>query len=91
MVRLFIDLCNLFFLWVFLHVGAFFLMIVAIFYVIKSNPTPPTPIINEYYSTVTHQVVEPPKKVIVEEEICTKIDGCRIVDNVCIDCLTVKN
>jgi hypothetical protein len=71
-----------------MYVGSFLLMIVAIFYVIKSNPTPPTPIINEYYSTVTHQVVEPPKKVIVEEEICTIIDGCRIVDNVCVDCIT---
>ena len=87
MVRLFIDLCNLFFLWVFLHVGAFLLMIVAIFYVIKSNPTPPTPIINEYYSTVTHQVVQPPKRVLVDSEVCTRIDGCPIVNNVCVDCL----
>ena len=73
--------------WVFMYVGAFLLMIVAIFYVIKSNPTPPTPIINEYYSTVTHQVVEPPKRVLMEKEICTRIDGCRIIDNVCVDCV----
>ena len=66
-------------------------MIVGIVYITKTNPTPPTPIINEYYSTVTHQVVEPPKKVIMEEEICTRIDGCRIIENVCVDCLTVKN
>jgi hypothetical protein len=45
--------------------------------------------IHLHYSTV--QVIEPPKKVIVEEGICTRIDGCRIVDNVCIDCLTVKS
>ena len=77
--------------WVFMYVGAFLLMIVGIFWIIKTNPTPPTPIINEYYSTVAHQVVEPPKKVIMEEEICTRIDGCRIIDNVCVDFLTVKN
>ena len=27
----------------------------------------------------------------VVEGICTRIDGCRIIDNVCVDCLTVKN
>ena len=85
MVRLFIDLCNLFFLWVFLHVGAFLLMIVAIFYIIKTNPSPPTPIIHQHYSTV--QVVEPPKRVLIEEEICRRLDGCPIVNNVCVDCL----
>jgi len=85
MVRLFIDLCNLFFLWGFLHVGAFFLMVVAIVYLKKSNSTPPTPIIHQYYSTV--QVVEPPKRVLIEKEICTRLDGCPIVNNVCVDCL----
>ena len=74
-----------------MYVGAFLIMILGIVYITKTNPTPPTPIINEYYSTVTHQVVEPPKKVIMEEEICTRIDGCRIIENVCVDCLTVKN
>ena len=85
------ELVDLLLLWGFMYVGSFLLLIVGIVYITKTNPTPPTPIINEYYSTVTHQVVEPPKKVIVEEEICTRIDGCRIVDNVCIDCLTLKN
>ena len=89
MFRVFLDLCNLFFLWVFLHVGALFLMIVARYYVIKSNPTPPIPIIHQHYSTV--KVVQPPKKVLIEEEICKRLDGCPIVNNVCVDCLTVKN
>ena len=75
--------------WMFLYVGSFLLMVVAIVYVIKSNPTPPTPIIHQHYSTV--QVIEPPKRVLVEEEICTRLDGCPIVNNVCVDCLTVKN
>ena len=89
MVRLFIDLCNLFFLWVFLHVGAFFLMVVAIVYITQTNKTPLPPIIHEHYSTV--KVVEPPKRVLIEEEICTRLDGCPIVNNVCVDCLNVKN
>jgi hypothetical protein len=29
--------------------------------------------------------------VYVVEEICNRIDCCRIIDNVCVDCLTVKN
>ena len=81
------SIIQFFMYWVFMYVGAFLLMIVAIFYVIKSNPTPPTPIINEYYSTVTHQVVQPPKRVLVDSEVFTRIDGCPIVNNVCVDCL----
>ena len=77
MVRLFIDLCNLFFLWVFLHVGAFFLMIVAIFYVIKSNPTPPTPIIHEH--KIVQNIIQPPKRVLVEREVCKDVRGCELL------------
>jgi len=63
--------------WMFLYVGSFLLMIVAIFYIIKTNPSLPTPIIHQHYSTV--QVVEPPKRVLIEEEICRRFDGCPIV------------
>ena len=76
------ELVDLLLLWGFWYLGSFMIMVVAIVYFIKSNPTP---IINHHYSTI--EVIEPPKKVIVEEEICTRIDGCRIVDNVCIDCI----
>ena len=71
--------------WMFLYVGSFLLMIVAIFYIIKTNPSLPTPIIHQHYSTV--QVIEPPKRVLIEEEICTRLDGCPIVNGVCVDCL----
>ena len=27
-------------------------------------------------------------RVLIEEEICTRLDGCPIVNNVCVDCLT---
>ena len=84
MIRGIKELIDLLLLWGFMYVGSFMLMVVAIVYLIKSNPSLPTPIIKQHHSTV--QVVQSPKKVIVEEEICTRIDGCRIVDNVCIDC-----
>jgi len=31
-------------------------------------------------------VVEPPKRVLIEEEICTRLDGCPIKNNICVDC-----
>ena len=80
-----IKLCNFLLLWGFLYVGSFVIMIIFIVHIIKTNPTP---IINEYYSTV--QVVEPPKRVLIEKEICTRFDGCPIVNNVCLDCEIVK-
>ena len=89
MFRGLIDLFNLLLWWSFMYVGSFLLMVVAIVHIIKTNPTPPTPIIHEHYSTV--QVIEPPKRVLIEKEICTRLDGCPIVNGVCVDCLTVKN
>ena len=83
------SIIQFFMYWVFMYLGSFLLMIVATVYVIKSNPSSPTPIINEYYSTV--QVVEPPKRVLVEEGICTRLDGCPIVNNLCVDCMSVMN
>jgi len=79
------ELVDLLLLWGFWYLGSFMIMVVAIVYFIKTNPTP---IINHHYSTVEMLNNETPKKVIVEEEICTRIDGCRIVDNVCVDCIT---
>ena len=76
--------------WVFMYVGSFMLLILGIVYITKTNPTPPTPIINEYYSTVTHQVVEPPKRVLVDREVCTRIDGCKVVSGTCPTCVIEK-
>ena len=88
MFRGIIDLFNLLLWWSFMYVGSFMIMIVAIFYVMQTNPTPPTPIIKQYNSTV--QVIQPPKRVLVEREVCTRIDGCRIIDNVCVDYMTTR-
>ena len=76
------ELVELLLLWGFMYVCAILLLVFGITYLAKTNPTP---IIHQHYSTV--EVIEPPKKVIMEEEICTRIDGCRIIDNVCIDCI----
>jgi len=35
-------------------------------------------------------VIEPPKRVLIEEEICTRIDGCPIVRGICETCQIVK-
>ena len=83
------SIIQFFMYWVFMYVGSFLLLIVAIVYITKTNPTPPTPIIHQHYSTV--QVIEPPKRVLIEQEICTRLDVCPIVNNVCVYCLTVKN
>ena len=65
------ELVDLILMWGFWYVGSFMIMVVAIVYFIKSNPTP---IINHHYSTV--EVIEPPKRVLVEREVCKDIRGC---------------
>ena len=79
------ELVDLLLLWGFMYVCAIFLLVFGITYLAKTNPTP---IINHHYSTV--QVIEPPKRVLIEKEICTRIDGCPIVKGVCVDCLTYE-
>ena len=86
MFRGLIDLFNLLLWWCFMYVGSFLLMIVAIFYIIKTNPTPLPPIINHHYSTV--QVIEPPKRVLVKREVCKDVSGCELLKGgECPDCV----
>ena len=40
-------------------------------------------IIPHHYSTV--QVIEPSNRILIEEEICTRLDGCPTIKNVCAD------
>ena len=44
--------------------------------------------LNTNHSTI--QMIEPSKKVPVEKKFCTRLDGCPIVNNVCLDCEIVK-
>ena len=71
-----------------MYVGSFLLMIVAIFYVIKSNPTPPTPIIHEH--KIVQNIIQPPNRVLVERKICTRIDGCPEKNGTCPTCSVEK-
>ena len=82
------ELVDLLLLWGFMYVGSFLLMIVAIFYVIKSNPTPPTPIIHEH--KIVQNIIQPPNRVFVERKICTRIDGCPEKNGTCPTCSVEK-
>ena len=86
MIRGIKELLEILFLWGFIYVGSFFILIIGLVH-IQSNQ----PIINEQHYYTTKQVFQSPKRVLVEREVCNRIDGCRIVNNVCVDCITVKN
>jgi len=82
------ELVDLLLLWGFWYLGSFMLMIVAIFYFIQSNQPPIIKQYHTYYNAV--QVVAPPKRVLVEREVCNRIDGCPVVKGVCESCEIVK-
>ena len=84
MFRLLSDVFHFLLWWCFLYVGSFMLMVVAIIYTLENSPAPT----ETHYTTV--QTIQPPKR-LVEREVCNRIDGCPIVNNVCLDCITVKN
>ena len=74
MIRGLIDLLDLILLWGFWYVISFLVLVFGIVYITKSNPTP---IINDHYSTV--EVIEPPKKVIVEEKSAPELMGAELL------------
>ena len=78
------ELVSILLLWGFWYLGSFMLMVVAIVYVIQSNKPP---IIQEQHYHTTKQVFQPPKRVLVEREVCKDIRGCKIVKGKCIDCV----
>ena len=83
------ELADFLLLWGFMYVGSLLLLIVGVMWIIKTNPTPPTPIIHEH--KIVQNIIQPTKRVLVEREVCNRIDGCPIVNNVCVDCITVRN
>ena len=76
------ELLEIVFLWGFLYMGAIFFLVLGIVH-IKSNQ----PIIQEQHYHTTKQVFQPPKRVLVEREVCKDIRGCKIVKGKCIDCV----
>ena len=72
-----------------MYVGSFLLLIVAIVYITKTNPTPPTPIIHEH--KIVQNIIQPPKRVLVEQEVCKDFRGCKILKvSECPTCVVEK-
>ena len=74
------------FLWCFIYLGAFIFLIIGIVHIQSNQP----PIIKQYHTYNAVQVIETPKQVLVEREVCNRIDGCPVVKGVCESCETVK-
>ena len=69
-----------------MYVGAFLLMIVGIFWIIKTNPTLPTPIIHEH--KIVQIIIQPLERVLVEREVCKDVRGCELLKGgKCPDCV----
>ena len=61
-------------------------MIVGIVWIIKSNPTLPTPIIHEH--KIVQNIIQPLKRIRVEREVCKDVKGCAILKSgECPDCV----
>ena len=82
MIRGIKELLEILFLWGFIYVGSFIFLIIWIVH-LQSNQ----PIIQEQHYHTTKQVFQPPKRVLVEREVCKDIRGCKIVKGKCIDCV----
>ncbi len=91
MIRGIKELLELVFLWSFLHITSLAILVVAVVYITHTQPKQQIPMIQTQEQI---SMVEPHITTIAEpimKEVCTRIDGCRIIDNVCVDCLTMKN
>jgi hypothetical protein len=83
------ELVDLLLLWGFMYVCSFLLLIVAIVYITKTNPTPPTPIIHEH--KIVQNIIQPLKRVLVEREVCKDVRGCELLKGgECPDCVLEK-
>ena len=72
-----------------MYVGSFLLLIVAIVYITKTNPTPPTPIIHEH--KIVQNIIQPLKQVLVEREVCKDVRRCELLKGgECPDCVLEK-
>ena len=80
------ELLEILFLWGFKYLGAFIFLIIGIVHIQSNQP----PIIKQYHTHNTVQVVAPPKRVLVEREVCNRINGCPVVKGVCESCEIMK-
>ena len=80
------ELVDLLLLWGFWYLGSFLLLIVGIVWIIKTNPTLPTPIIHEH--KIVQNIIQPPKRILVEREVCKDVRGCELLKGGnCPDCV----
>ena len=68
------ELLEIVFLWGFIYLGTFIFLIIGIVH-LQSNQ----PIIQEQHYHTTTQVFAPPKRVLVEREVCKDVRGCEIL------------
>ena len=83
MFRGLMDLFNVLMLWSFAYVASIMLLIVAVTYITKHNPQP---IIHQHNTTHQQTFIKVIEPINTDKNICNRIDGCPIVNNVCIDC-----
>ena len=83
------ELADFLLLWGFMYVGSLLLLIVGVMWIIKTNPTPPTPIIHEH--KIVQNIIQPLKRVLVEREVCKDVRGCELLKGgECPDCVLEK-
>ena len=80
------ELLEILFLWGFIYLGAFIFLIIGIVHIQSNQP----PIIKQHHTYNAVQVIEPPKRVLVEREVCNRIPGCVVVNGTCPSCVREK-
>ena len=68
------ELLELLFLWGFLYMGAIFILVLGIVHIKSTQP-----IIQEHHYHTTKQVIEPPKRVLMQREVCKDPRGCELL------------
>ena len=68
------ELLEIVFLWGFLYMGAIFILIIGIVHIKSTQP-----IIQEHHYHTTKQVIEPPKRVLMQREVCKDPRGCELL------------
>ena len=79
MFRGLLDLINVLMLWGFTYLLAIMFLVFGIVHLANGE--------SEDRTTIIHQTFIPK---IIEDEVCKRIDGCRVTDGVCIDCVSVS-
>ena len=74
MISFLSSIIQFFMYWMFMYVSAILILVFGVTYVIKTNPTP---IIHEH--KVVQNIIQPPKRILVEREVCKDPRGCPVL------------